>query len=100
MGVAAILVMLPGPLRYTFVPHSQEGSTSNLALIRQAVCERNIFENGGHIHVYSPGAGADNTLWSNVFINTFIQSVESFAANCCKLPPSNDFVTVFSHSNV
>ena len=26
--------------------------------------EKKIFENGGHLHVYSPGAGADNPLGS------------------------------------
>ena len=30
-----------------------------MALIGQAVLEE-VFENGSHIHVYSPGAGADN----------------------------------------
>ena len=34
------------------------------------------------MHVtYSPGAGADNPLKSNIFINTLIQSIESFAAS-------------------
>ena len=28
-----------------------------------------MFENGGHIQVYSPGAGADNPLGSNFFHN-------------------------------
>ena len=54
--------------------------------------EKKIFENGGHIHVYSPRAGADNPLGSNIFINTFSQSIESFAA-CFSL--INDFVTFF-----
>ena len=26
------------------------------------VLQKTIFENGGHIHTYSPGAGADNPL--------------------------------------
>ena len=30
-------------------------------------------------NIFSPGAGADNSLGSNFFINTFIQSIESFA---------------------
>ena len=47
MGMAAILVMWPGPFIYTFVPPSQGGSTYNLALIGQAVSEEKIFENGG-----------------------------------------------------
>ena len=38
-------------------------------------------QNGGHMHVYSPGAGADNPLGSNLFINTFTQSIVSFAAS-------------------
>ena len=41
-------------------------------LIGGAVLEKKIFENGGHIHVHSSGA--------NVFINTFSQSIESYAA--------------------
>ena len=40
MGMAAILVMLPGPFIQTFVPSSQGGSTKKkLALIGQAVSE-------------------------------------------------------------
>ena len=38
------------------------GSTYNLALIDLAVSEKMMFENNDHIHVYSPGAGADNYL--------------------------------------
>ena len=37
-------------------------STSNLALIDPAVLEKKIFENGGHIHVYSPGTGTENHM--------------------------------------
>ena len=44
------------------------------------------------MHVYSPWAGTDSPLGSNFFINTFIESIESFAAN---FPPINDLVTVF-----
>ena len=62
MGMAAILVMWPGPIRYTFFPPSQGGSKWNLALVGQAVSEKKMFENNSHIHVYSPGAGADNPL--------------------------------------
>ena len=36
MGMAAILVMWPGPFEQTFVPPSHGGSTSNLALFGQA----------------------------------------------------------------
>ena len=46
MGLAATLVMRPGPFKQTLVPPSQEGSTLNLAFIGQAVSEK-IFENGG-----------------------------------------------------
>ena len=31
-------------------------------LIGQAVSEEKMFENNGHMHVLSPGAGADNSL--------------------------------------
>ena len=37
-----------------------------MALICQAVLEKKIFENGGHIHVHSHGAGADNP-WGQFF---------------------------------
>ena len=53
-------------------PLSKEALHKNLALIGQAVLEKKIVENGGHIHVYSPGAGADKPLGSIYFINTFI----------------------------
>ena len=51
-----------------------------------------MFEKSGYVHVYSPGAGADNPLGSNFFIDSIIQSILSFAA---RFPPLNDFVTVF-----
>ena len=41
--------------------------THNLALIGLAVSVEKMFENGGHIHVYSPGTGADNPMGSNLF---------------------------------
>ena len=53
-----------------------------------------MFENGGHIHVYSPGAGADNPVVIFFFIITIIKSSKSFAS------PLNDFVTVFPQSSV
>ena len=55
-----------------------------------------MFENNGYIHVYSPGAGADSPLGSNVFMNSIIQSILAFAAS---FPPLNDFVTVFLIQN-
>ena len=48
-------------------PLPKEAPHKNLALIGQAVSVEKMFENGGHIHVYSPGAGADNPLGTNVF---------------------------------
>ena len=36
--------------------------TKNLALIGQALSQKKMFEINGHIHVYSPGEGADNPL--------------------------------------
>ena len=34
-----------------------------------------MIENNGYVHVYSPGAGADNPWGQIVFINSFIQSL-------------------------
>ena len=39
----------------------------NLALIGQTVLVEKMFENGGHIQVYSPGAGADKPRGSFFF---------------------------------
>ena len=45
MGIAAILVMWPGPFKQTFVPSSRGGSTWNLASIGPVVSEKKMFEN-------------------------------------------------------
>ena len=47
-----------------------------MAFFGKAVLEKRIFENGGHIHVYNHGSGADNPL-------------------CFMFSLSNDFVTFF-----
>ena len=39
----------------------------NFGMIGQVVSEKAMFANNGYVHVYSPGAGADNPLGSNVF---------------------------------
>ena len=45
MGMAAILVMWPGPVEQTFVPPSHGGSIWNLASIGPVVSEEKMFEN-------------------------------------------------------
>ena len=50
-----------------------------------------LYEKDGHKHVYSPGAGADNSFGSIFFIK--IYSVNFL---CCKFSLLNYFVTVFS----
>ena len=40
----------------------------------QVVSEKKMFENNGHIHVYSPWAGADNPLESFFFSLTVLIS--------------------------
>ena len=59
----------------SFFPSSQGYSTYDLALIGRTVLEKKIFENGGHIQVNSPWAGADNPLGSNLALNVSIQSI-------------------------
>ena len=44
MGMAAILVMCPGPFEQTFVPASQAVSICNLKLIGPVVSEEKMFE--------------------------------------------------------
>ena len=48
-----------------------------------------MFENNGHIHVNSSGAGAGYPLGS-IFFHLHIYSVNF----CCKFSPLNDFVKV------
>ena len=56
-----------------------------------------MLENNGHIHVYSPGAGAEKPLGSKCFHK------HKFSVVClvfwCKLFPLNDYVTVLPHSH-
>ena len=58
MGMAATLVMWPGPLEQTFVPSSQGGSIWNLASIGPVVSEEKMFENvdmqhNTYLHTYT-----------------------------------------------
>ena len=46
-----------------------------MALIDQAVSVEKIFENGGHINVYSPGAGEDNPPGVKYFSLTYLITV-------------------------
>ena len=55
MGVSCDL----GHLYKLSFPPIQGGSKLILASIGKAIFEKKNFENGGHIHVYSPGEGAD-----------------------------------------
>ena len=48
---------------------------------RLAVFDKKIFDNNGHIFVYSPGTVADNPLGQIDFINSIIQSMYSYAAS-------------------
>ena len=55
MGMAAILVMCPGPFEQTFVPSSHGSSIWNLTSISPVVSEEKMFENVDthtHIHTY------------------------------------------------
>ena len=56
-----------------------------LALIGQVVSEKTMFENNGHIHVYSPVAGAGNP-WGQIF---FFKKYNSYVnlVICCKFFP-------------
>ena len=51
---------------FKLMPILPKGLQIKLALIDQSVSEK-MFENNGHIHVYSPRVGADNPLESIVF---------------------------------
>ena len=53
MGMAAILVIWPGPIEQTFVSPSQGGSIWNLTLIGPVVSEEKMFENDDILHTYT-----------------------------------------------
>ena len=52
MGMAAILVMWPGPFEQNFVPPSHGDSIWNLASINPVVFEK-MFENVDNIHTHT-----------------------------------------------
>ena len=55
----------------------------HLALIGQVVSETKMFENNGHLHVYSPGIGADSPrahFFFFFFQNEIFLLIWSFAA--------------------
>ena len=62
MGMAAILVMWPGPFEQTFIPPSHGGSTWNLASIGQAVSKEKKFENV-NLRELGPMSMYDLDLW-------------------------------------
>ena len=63
--MAVILVMPPRPFSQIFdrPPLPNKAPQKHVALIGQEVIEK-MFKNNGHIHVSSPGAGADHPLGS------------------------------------
>ena len=55
-----------------------------------------MFEYYGHIHVYSPGAGADNPLGE---ISFHQHKCSVHLPISCKFCPSNHILSIFPHSN-
>ena len=45
------------------------------------VSEKKVFEYYGHIHVYSPGAGADNPPGAKISVNINLLSICLFPVN-------------------
>ena len=66
----------------------------NLALIGQVVSEKKIFEYFCNIHVYCPGVGADQPLWSNFFFFQNYQPSVHLPISC-KFCLSNNILTIF-----
>ena len=48
------------------------------------------------IHVYSPGIGADNPLWTHFDVNRKILSLRSFVASLKKISLKSDFIQFVS----
>ena len=55
-----------------------------------------MFEYYGHVHVYSPRAGADNPPEDNVFHK---HKYSVYLSISCKVCPSNHILTIFLHTN-
>ena len=66
------------------------------SLIGQAVSEKKMFEYYGQIHVYSPGAGADNPLQTKFFHK---HKYSVYLPISCKFCPYKSHFINFSHSN-
>ena len=64
MGVAAILVMWPGPFEQTFDPPSQGGSILNLTLIGQVVSEEKTFKECGRQRTTTDGQRSLPIIWA------------------------------------
>ena len=47
---------------YTLSFSLPKENSHEMAFIGQVVLEKKMFENNGYVHLYSPGAGADNPL--------------------------------------
>ena len=60
-------ICLAHPLSFERFRCSERNTSLYFYLIDHAVSEGKIFENNGHVHVYSPRAGADNPLGSKSF---------------------------------
>ena len=68
MGMESNLGHVAKPIfNIIFVHLSNGGAKWNLALIGEAVSEKMMFKNNGHIHIYSPRAGVDNPLESKFY---------------------------------
>ena len=57
---------------------------------------KNMFEYYGHIHVYSPGAGADNPLGTNCFHK---HKIFCPFAHFMQVLPFKSYFNNFTHSN-
>ena len=65
MGMAAILVMWPGPFEQTLIPPSQRGSIWNLASISPVVSAEKMFENvDNKTHIYIPTDGRQRPTYT------------------------------------
>ena len=58
-----------GHLFKLLLPFPKEAPYTIMAMIGQVVLDKKMFENNVQKHIYNPAAGANNILWSNVFIN-------------------------------
>ena len=75
MGMAFILVTFPRPFYREYVPFSEKKRHIKFGFDWPCDFKKEMFKNNGHMHVYSPGAGARHPPWGHFFLSFFFKTI-------------------------